>query len=88
MRLNRNPNTPIQKPRLKHHIHQYSESEDEKTSLKDAIENKFGILSIDIGAPLIGMNSIRELGSFRDIEYEFAILTELFNNYSKYAFPK
>lgn len=63
------------------------QSKGEKALLGAVVENKFGILSIDIGAPLIGMNSIRELGSFKDIEYEFAILSELFTNYSKYAFP-
>lgn len=62
-----------------------SSSKDEKDLLGSDVENKFGILSIDIGAPLIGMNSIRELGSFSDIEYEFAILSELFTNYSKYS---
>lgn len=50
------------------------------------IENNTGILSVDIGTPIIGMNSIRELGSFNDIKYEYDILLELFTNFSTYSF--
>lgn len=58
----------------------------ENALLGALIENNTGILSVDIGTPIIGMNSIRELGSFNDIKYEYDILLELFTNFSTYSF--
>ncbi|OHS95467.1 Clan MH, family M18, aspartyl aminopeptidase-like metallopeptidase [Tritrichomonas foetus] len=51
------------------------------------VENKTGITTADIGIPVIGMRSIREHCSYLDIEEEMKILSELFNNYSKFEYP-
>ena len=50
-------------------------------------ETLTGILTVDSGAPVLGMHSIRELGSVKDIESGYKISLELYNNFLKYKYP-
>lgn len=77
-------NNKLHKKKILHRFHKRN-LQDKREIRKD--QEDFNILSIDIRVPIIGMNSIREFGSFSDIEYEYSILSELFSNYSKHVVP-
>ena len=50
------------------------------TTIGPITAGKLNIPVIDMGAPLIGMHSIRELASVKDNEYTIKAFTEFFNN--------
>ncbi|OHS98258.1 putative M18 family aminopeptidase 2 [Tritrichomonas foetus] len=57
------------------------------TTIGPMSETLTGILTVDAGAPVIGMHSIREHGSVKDIESGFKLAVELYSNYEKYMYP-
>ena len=51
------------------------------------VETRSGILTVDTGAPVLGMHSIRENGTMADLESGYKLVCELYRNYKKYQNP-
>lgn len=62
-------------------------SDSDGSTIGPMIETRSGILTVDAGATILGMHSIRENGTVADIESGYKIVCELYNHYKKYQFP-
>ena len=48
------------------------------STIGPAVASRLGVLSVDLGVPILGMHSIRETGTVQDVDFMTTLITELF----------